>query len=704
MTNAYSSLTDFIAIPRIEGIVLSPDGTRAVLTVATLSADRTAYERALWEIPADGSGSPVRLTRSAKGESGAAFTADGDVLFTSARPDGDEDDKPQLWLLPARGGEARCVTRLGGGAGLAAVASEAPVAVLSSELMPSADTLEDDARIRADRKKLKVNAIVHSAYPIRHWDHDLGPAEPHLLALDLADLPAEVAQAAAPSDAAAPAGEDAEADGDAKPATASAPKPYPETMPRPRDLTPAQGRQARPGEAAITPDGTTVIATVEVSEGRSDRVSIVAIDVATGEHTMLFDEQGVDFATPVISPDGATLSYGRQPKSTPAAPADQELWIADLDGSNAREIAADWDRWATSRQFSANGSALVLTADEDGRAPIFLVDLEDDEVIQLTRDDYAYGSVQVDRNGGGLVALRSNWTEAPHPVRIGDDGTVTPLGNPAPAPAVEATMTRVETTAEDGARVPGWLLTPPSASADEPAPLLLWIHGGPLGSWNAWSWRWSPALAVAQGYAVLLADPALSTGYGLEYIARGWNSWGHKPYTDLLALTDEAEARPEIDAGRTAAMGGSFGGYMANWVAGHTDRFDAIVTHASLWALDQFGPTTDHADYWQSIFTPEAMDEHSPHHAVKDIVSPMLVIHGDKDYRVPIGEGLRLWAELGEHFAAPDGSMPHRFLYFPDENHWILTPQHAVVWYQTVFAFLSEHVLGETVELPEVLG
>jgi len=731
VTYAYSSLTEFIAIPRIEGMVLSPDGTRAVLTVATLNADRTAYERALWEVPADGSGSPVRLTRSAKGESGAAFTADGDVVFTSARPDGDEDEKPQLWLLPARGGEARCVTRLGGGAGIAAVASEAPVAVLSSELMPSAATLEDDARIRADRKKLKVNAIVHAAYPIRHWDHDLGPAEPHLLALDLANLPAEVARAAAPADATEPdtvepgtatldaaepdaaepdaaepaaAAETSAGDGEDKPATASALKPYPATMPRPRDLTPAQGRQARPGEAAITPDGTTVIATVEVSEGRSDRVSIVSIDVATGEHTMLFDEPGVDFATPVISPDGTTLSYGRQLKSTPAAPADQELWIADLDGSNAREIAADWDRWATSRQFSANGSALVLTADEDGRAPIFLIDLEDGEVIQLTRDDYAYANVEVDRNGGGLIALRSNWTEAPHPVRIGDDGTVTPLANPAPAPAVEATMTRVETTAEDGARVPGWLLTPPSASADEPAPLLLWIHGGPLGSWNAWSWRWSPALAVARGYAVLLADPALSTGYGLEYIARGWNSWGHKPYTDLLALTDEVEARPEIDERRTAAMGGSFGGYMANWVAGHTDRFDAIVTHASLWALDQFGPTTDHADYWQSIFTPEAMEEHSPHHAVADIVSPMLVIHGDKDYRVPIGEGLRLWAELGEHFAAEDGTMAHRFLYFPDENHWILSPQHAVVWYQTVFAFLSEHVLGGTVELPEVLG
>lgn len=211
-------------------------------------------------------------------------------------------------------------------------------------------------------------------------------------------------------------------------------------------------------------------------------------------------------------------------------------------------------------------------------------------------------------------------------------------------------------------------------------------------------------VAAARGYAVLLPDPALSTGYGLEFIARGWNAWGQAPYTDLLAITDAVVARPDVDETRTAAMGGSFGGYMANWVAGHTDRFDAIVTHASLWALDQFAGTTDASYYWQSIFTAEGMAENDPHRSVDAITTPMLVIHGDKDYRVPIGEGLRLWSELAEHHADPDGTMPHRFLYFPNENHWILTPQHAKVWYETVFAFLAQHVLGKAWERPELLG
>ena len=250
-----------------------------------------------------------------------------------------------------------------------------------------------------------------------------------------------------------------------------------------------------------------------------------------------------------------------------------------------------------------------------------------------------------------------------------------------------------------------WLCLPPPG--EQPAPLMLWIHGGPLGSWNDWSWRWCPWLLVARGYAVLLPDPALSLGYGQDFVQRGWGQWGGNPFTDLMAVTDKALKRDDLDRERTGAMGGSFGGYMANWVAGHTDRFKAIVTHASLWALDQFGPTTDAAFYWRQEMTPQMALDNSPHLHVGEIDTPMLVVHGDHDYRVPIGEGLRLWYELLAHskLAADDeGRTPHRFLYFPDENHWVLTPQHAAVWYGTVFAFLAEHVLGETAEYPRVLG
>jgi dipeptidyl aminopeptidase/acylaminoacyl peptidase len=246
------------------------------------------------------------------------------------------------------------------------------------------------------------------------------------------------------------------------------------------------------------------------------------------------------------------------------------------------------------------------------------------------------------------------------------------------------------------------LVLPEGASAEDPAPLVLWVHGGPLMSWNSWSWRWTPWVLAARGYAVLLPNPALSQGFGQDFVRRGWGEWGGAPYTDLMAAVDAAEQLPEIDQTRTAAMGGSFGGYMANWIATQTDRFAAIVTHASLWHLDSFSGTTDMAFYWEREFgdpltEPKRYDQNSPHRYADAIRTPMLVVHGDKDFRVPIGEGLRLWYDLQKR------GVPSKFLYFPDENHWVLTPGNAAVWYETVLAFLAEHVLGEEWQRPDLL-
>jgi dipeptidyl aminopeptidase/acylaminoacyl peptidase len=278
-----------------------------------------------------------------------------------------------------------------------------------------------------------------------------------------------------------------------------------------------------------------------------------------------------------------------------------------------------------------------------------------------------------------------------------------PVVLPAPgATDVPGSIERVDTTAADGTTVEGWLVRPTDMSASRPAPLLLWIHGGPLSSWNSWSWRWNPWLMAAKGYAVLLPDPAFSTGYGAKMIQRGWGQWGGAPFTDLMSISDAVIARPDVDDSRTAAMGGSYGGYMANWVAGHTDRFRCIVTHASLWALDQFSGTTDAPGYWVKEFGalvehPERYAEWSPHHSLDNIRTPMLVVHGDKDYRVPIGEALRLWWDLQSK------GVESSYLYFPDEGHWILKPNNARVWYETVWAWLAKYVHGEDWQQPDLL-
>ncbi len=680
---AFHDLGSYNALPRLSGLVLSPDGTRLVTAVATLDPKGTKFVTALWEVDPAGVAPAQRLTRSAKGEGGAAFTPDGDLLFTSGRPDPESKDGDEegadLWLLPARGGEARVVAHRAGGIGGLAVAKDVPALVVGSGVLPRSADDEADEKAHKERKDKKVAAILHTGYPVRFWDHDLGPDVPHLFVGTL-----EAGAAAA---------------GIAEPRV---------TL---RDVTPGIGAVLHEQHTAISPDGSTLVTGWDRAGAKADRhMDLVVIDVATGERRTLVSDPAYDAADPVISPDGQWVVFRRETIAAPDRAPQVDLALVPIAGGEPRVLTEEWDRWPEAAVWLPSSDGLLVTADDDGRKPVFRLSL-DGTVTRVTSDDACFGAVQVAPDGATAYALRSSYAYPAHPVRISLTATAPvaaePLLGPAPLPELPGRLEEIETTGVDGTRVRAWLALPEGASPDAKAPLLLWIHGGPLGSWNDWSWRWCPWLLVAQGYAVLLPDPALSTGYGQEFVQRGWGQWGGNPYTDLMAATDAALTRPDIDADRIAAMGGSFGGYMANWVAGHTDRFRAIVTHASLWALDQFGPTTDASFYWRQEMTPQMALENSPHLHVEQIRTPMLVVHGDRDYRVPIGEGLRLWYELlsASQLATDDeGNTPHRFLYFPDENHWVLTPQHAAVWYGTVFAFLSEHVLGEAAEYPALLG
>jgi dipeptidyl aminopeptidase/acylaminoacyl peptidase len=682
-TSPFEDLDAYQALPRAAGLALSPDGTRLVTTLATLNPEANRFVTALWEVDPTGERPARRLTRSAKGEQLGAFAPDGTMLFTSARPDPDtkaDDDAPAaLWALPAGGGEARVVASRPGGCGVAAVARDSGDVLVTSATLPGAgEDPDDDEQRRKARTDAKVTAILHEAYPVRFWDADLGPAAPRLFT------------------------------GRLDPDTA---EPELEL----RQVVGHVGHGLRHAVVDVTADGRTAVTTWDTIEGRAvSRFSLVSIDLVSGARRTLLSDVDHEYEMPSISPDGTRVALQVYRRSTPDDPGDYRLAVVPLgrpgeDGEapvEAREVAPGWDRWSHRPVWTPDGEALLVTADSDGRAPVFRVAVATGEVTQLTGDDAAYSDVVVSRDGAHVYALRSTVTSPPAPVRL---DPVTPhqtpvqLRGPVPPPVVPGRVVEVETTGQDATRVRAWLCLPDGASAERPAPLLLWIHGGPLGSWNAWSWRWNPWLAVSRGYAVLLPDPALSTGYGVDFIRRGWGRWGDAPYTDLLAVTDAAVGRDDVDGTRTAAMGGSFGGYMANWVGGHTDRFRAIVTHASLYALDQFAATTDAAHYWQREMSPEMTEEHSPHHHVEHWVTPTLVVHGDKDYRVPIGEALRLWWDLASKDTDAEGNLPHKFLYFPDENHWILSPNHSTLWYETVFAFLAHHVLGEEWVTPELL-
>jgi dipeptidyl aminopeptidase/acylaminoacyl peptidase len=684
-TTPFHDLGDFVAIPRIGALRLSPDGSWLAAAIQTLSADGKKYLTSVWRID-PGGGPARRLTRSAEGEASPRFRPDGSLLFTSKRPDPGADQARQdgaapdvaaLWLLPAGEGEARPVVRLPGGIAAAEVASEAGTIVVASPVLPSAggadetNSAGDDARLRKERADAGVTAILHESSPIRFWDHDLGPDQVRLFAVEntAADEPA--------------AG---------------------------RDLTPEPGRALDDQAFELTPGGTSVLTGWWLwNPAGQSHSELVTIDVATGKRRVLLSAPEFNFSSPRVSPDGRFVVCQRETRGTAERPLDMTLVLlgingADASGGSERDLLPGLDRWPSDATWTRDSREVYFVADDDGRAPVFRVEVASGAVTRVTGDG-AYSELSLSRDGRYLYALRAAVGSPPTPVRIdlnAGEADPVPLDCPGVQLTVPGRVEEVQAAADDGQRIRGWLVLPSSASADSPAPLLLWVHGGPMSSWNSWSWRWNPWLMAARGYAVLLPDPALSTGYGQEFIARAHREWGARPYADVMAVTDAVVARPDIDADRVAMMGGSYGGYMANWMAGHTDRFKAIVSHAGLWALDQMFATTDHPMFWRPQFgdpldRPEMYELNSPHLHVEQIRTPMLVIHGNKDYRVPVGEALRLWWDLSRHGAEA------KFLYFPDENHWILTPGNARIWYETVFAFLAQHVLGEPWERPALL-
>ena len=652
----FDSMDSYLALPRVTGLALSRDGSRLVATIGTLNDDGNAFVNALWELDPTGAQEARQLTRPVKGDSGPAFTASGDLLFVARR--GKEDDAPpQLWLLP-HAGEARELLSRPGGVNAVVTAAAADAAVLTSPMLPGAADAGSDKERRKSRKDLKVHAVLHTGSVVRLWDADLGPDETHLLAVPSLD------------------GE-------------------------PHDVTANPGRALDEASVAITPDGATIVTTWNVmQEPGMPRAQLVAIDVGSGRQRVIADDEAAGYNSVAVSPDGRFVVADREELTDYDVPPKHSLVVIDLAGGETRAYVTDPDVWPGEPQFSADGTAVFYLADEQGHRPVFRLELGSGQVARVTRSGH-YSALQVAPDGTTLYALRDHIDCPPTPVRLdatATDGDAVVLKAPGEA-IVPGRVENVTATAEDGTPLRAWLARPDD---DERAPLLVWIHGGPLSSWNSWSWRWNPWLMVAKGYAVLLPDPAFSTGYGEQMVVRGWGQWGGNPFTDIMALTDAAVGRPDIDATRTAAMGGSYGGYMANWVATHTDRFRCIVTHASLWALDQFQATTDFPGYWVREWgllakQPERYEQWSPHHFVDNISTPMLVIHGDKDYRVPIGEALRLWTDLQR------AGVQSRYLYFPDEGHWILKPGNARVWYETVWAWLDEHVNGEPWQQPALL-
>jgi dipeptidyl aminopeptidase/acylaminoacyl peptidase len=654
-SDAFTDFSDpeaLLRLPRLAGVTALPGG-RVLAAIQEADAHGARTPSALWELDPVGSVPARRLTRSEKGESGPHPAPDGTVLFTSARPDaaGESfEDRAAIWRLPASG-EAELVAAAPGGLELLAVAEDGSMLAATSVL--PGGTLEDDAERRTARKDARRTAIWHTGMPIRQWDHEIGDQERHLLLV-------------------AP-------DGGLT------------------DLTPGVGTVALTSASAdLSPDARTVATSwtrrVTGGETRSD---LVLLDVGSAERSVLLSaDDEVQFSSPSFSPDGERLAYIRSTLSSPTETSLFRLELRDL-GTGETVTAELGDLTASDLEW-ADAGTLLVAGDLHSSGAVLAVDAATGTALPLAAGG-VFSSLSAAEDGT-VFALRSDVGTPPRPVRISPDGAVRELSAPGAVGALPGTLEWVSTDA-DGVEVGGWLCVPVQASAAEPAPVMLWIHGGPHGSYNAWSWRWCPWFAVERGYAVLMPDPAMSTGYGDAGLNRGWPRRPDVVFRECETLLDAVLERAELDGSRTAMLGASFGGFMANWIAGHTDRFDAIVSHAGLWALPQQHRTTDAAAWKMRVHGHEDEDPDwyrafSPHHEIDAITTPMLVTHGNRDYRVPISEALRLWWDLVSAWDGDPADIPHRFLQLTSENHWVLTPSNAVVWNRAVLAFCDQHVLG----------
>ncbi|WP_054953204.1 S9 family peptidase [Flaviflexus massiliensis] len=649
------SLDDFIAIPRVTG--LESRHGRSVASVATLSKKKDAYVTRLVEI-----GEQLKpLTRSKKGDSLAAIGERGELYFTSKRDDefSEEEVHDTLWMLPP-GGEARVVLRRPGG--INSVTTAGGKLIISANTFANVKDEEENLKVAKDRKERGVTAILHESFPVRFWDHDLGPTYPRLYEAELPSL-------------------DGEDEIELKPIAVPA------------------GKLAG---VRVSDDADTILVTIENLVNGTTQVNSV-YSIVGGETTLIAGEtepsepgQSVtEYRGGAIAPSGKHAIISASNGNRDGFPLRSWLEIYSFETETKKVLTESFDDW-TSETLWLDDETIIATAARKGRGSVYRVDVASGEFTLLTDDDYHYSNIGI--IDGVLHCLRDSIIDPATPVTIDpQSGTVTELPRLTPEVTVTGTLTEVTTQAEDGTDLRAWLLLP---DTDEPAPLAVFVHGGPWGSWNGWTWRWNPGPFAAKGYAVLMPDPAISTGYGQAMIDRGNDQLGGTPYTDILALVDEAEKRDDITGENTALLGGSYGGYMANWMAGHTGtRFSCIVSHASLWNIDIMGRTTDNGE-WHEWMAPTQAGRYSPHRFVSGIEVPMLVIHGDRDYRVPVSQSQALWHALLRDSKAEG----HKFLYYPDENHWILKPSNSRVWYETVLAFLDQHVRGNGWKRPELLG
>jgi len=688
---------------RLGETAVSPDGKWLAYTVTTVDLAQDTRTPELW-LQAIAGGEPFKMAAGEPGDDGLQFAPDGKhILFLSSR----EMASQQVYIADfdsATGAVAnpRRFSGIWGGAGKARWSPDSQSIVFTAEVYPDCPAIVpdnfppgDDCNMDRDVAmrdgKVKAQIFTHLLY--RHWDHYTGEKRFHLFQVLV----------------------DGGGTRDLNPND-------------PHDVPPFSLEDSSCG-CAFSPDSKELAFTEnpDPEPALSISAQIYTLDLTdpAAKPVKVSTSAGGNF-NPAYSPDGKYLAWRSEARA--GYESDKfRLWLYDRAAKAGKDLLPKFDNWVDEFAWAADSASVLFASGVAGTS--------------------ALGSAPINPSGQPLLEISPAWmpgelsdlhvlSDAKRivadvmTVRMPSEAlAIDPPGVPAQTkssgassamlvdsrvglPRTQIThlndallaqldLPKMEDfwfTAQDGTKVQGFLIRPPGFDPAKKYPLKFLIHGGPHGAWgDSWSYRWNPELFAANGYVVVMINPRGSSGYGQAFTDGVIGDWGGKPFTDLMTGLDYAEQHfPFIDKSRECALGASYGGYMANWVLGHTDRFKCIVSHDGMFdAESAFGSTEEdwfniwefngHPwDYYGKPDSENPFRKWSPSLYAKNFKTPTLVIHGQLDYRLDVSEGFQLFDTLQLE------GVPSKMLYFPDEGHWVLKPQNSQLWYKTVNGWVDQ--------------
>ena len=650
-------------LKRLADPQLSPDGKWIAYQATDVALEAGTRNTDIWIVPADGASSPAprRLTDHAADDTRPRWSPDGRrIAFLSAR-----DGASQAYVVPAAGGIARKVTSLATEAG-GVLWIDAARLLVRSDAYPGCDTRDGPAvdgacqKKRLDEAGKPSSARVYDRLLYRHWDTWDDDRRTHLLVVPVDGGPVR------------------------------------DLTPGDRDVPPFS--VSGPDDYAVSPDGAEVCfaRNDDRVEATSTNAELFVVPTRGGAAVKISGSPGYD-GMPRYSPDGTMIAFRAQQRA--GFEADRwRLMVYDRRARATRSLTDDFDRQVEGVAWSPDSRTLYFTAGDAAREPIYSVPAAGGSV-KMVRGEGTFDDLQASPDGRTLIASKVSATHPAEIYRVAVDGSaLAPVTRANDAFLAGFALRPGESVTYTGAAekpVQAWIFKPADFDPAKTYPLLVLIHGGPQGVWgDGWSFRWNYQVFANAGYVVFAPNPRGSIGWGQEFVDDITLDWEGKAYEDIMRGTDYAEALPYVEKGRTAAAGASYGGYMVNWIAGHTDRYRALVTHDGIFDLRSMYSSTEELWFpdwefggppWES---PEFYLRASPNRFVTRFKTPTLVIHGEKDYRVPLEQGLSMFTALQLR------GVPSRLLIFPDENHWVLKPANFVRWYQEVLGWLDRWTKG----------